>query len=901
MAELPSGTVTFLFTDLEVSTRLWEQEPDAMREALARHDAILREAVAKHEGQVVKGTGDGIHAAFSTAGGAVGAAIDAQFALTAEQWSVSEPLRVRMGTHTGVAELREGDYYGSAVNRAARLMSIAHGGQVVCSQATADLVRDALPEGVALVDLGEHRLRDLSRPEHVVQVSARGLVEEFPPLRSLGAFASNLPVQLTSFVGRDADVKAIEGLVAEHRMVTLTGVGGVGKTRLATHVAAELVDRFRDGAWLVELAGVDSPRVVEATAAALRVDVPPRLAVESALQDFLRSRELLLVVDNCEHVVREVRRVLGQVLGEAPAVSVLATSREGLRVAGEQLFSVPSLDDDAAARLFVERARAVDPGLVLDDGDALVVDRLCARLDGIPLAIELAAVRVRMFSLEDLARRVEERFRLLTGGRGDIERHQTLRAAIDWSYDLLTAPEQQVFGRLSVFSGGCTIEAAEAVIADGDIDANEVMDLLSGLVDKSLLAVDRTRQYTRYEMLETIRQYAQERLITSGEADALRGRHAHWYASFARHAGRGLYSSDEFDWVERLQAELDNLQAAVTWAVAAGDTEAALRIGASFPRQGQIRPLLGTTAFAEQAIAVQGAMEHPLRGRALAEAGQAAVLRGDLPTAERLLYESIDAQRHGARYAAAAFVYLTPQLTRGDVARSYDVVQQGLEMAEAAGDHLGANGMRSASAVMAMATGRAAEARQYAEQALAEAQAWRQPTLEVSALYATGQVYTKTEPLRALDYLNQSRELSRRIGIEGDEIVPTLGLIADLEAQHGNLRRALEALGELAAYTIRVPWTVVSAYFIGASALNRAGRHDLTAACDGQSRRLAYASLPHYREIHERDIAAARAALGDQTFEQSRHAGAAMTPETFNTMIQTEIESLLTSELNDTP
>jgi predicted ATPase len=523
----------------------------------------------------------------------------------------------------------------------------------------------------------------------VFQVVHPDLVAEFGELRSLEAFAGNLPVQLTSFVGRDEDVKAIEGLLAEHRMVTLTGVGGVGKTRLATHVAAELVDRFRDGAWLVELAGVDSPRVVEAIAAVLRVDVPPRVGVETALLDFVRRRELLLVVDNCEHVVREVRRVLGQVLGEAVSVSVLATSREGLRVAGEQLFSVPSLDDEAAARLFVERARAVDPALVLDDGDAQVLARLCERLDGIPLAIELAAVRVRMFSLEDLARRVEERFRLLTGGRGDIERHQTLRAAIDWSYDLLSAPEQQVFARLSVFSGGCTIEAAEAVVGDEEIDTSAVLDPLSGLVDKSLLGVDRARRDTRYEMLETIRQYAQERLVASGEADTFRGRHAHWYAEFARGAGRGLFSPDEFDWAERLQVELDNLQTAVTWAVAAGDTEVAMRIGASFPRQGQIRPLLGTTAFAQQAMAVQGATTHPLRGRALAEAGQAAFLRGDLATAERLLRESIDAQRHGARYAAAAFAYMRGLLTQGDAEHTYDIFQEGLRMADAAGDHLG--------------------------------------------------------------------------------------------------------------------------------------------------------------------------------------------------------------------
>jgi predicted ATPase/class 3 adenylate cyclase len=893
MRELPTGTVTFLFTDVEGSSRLWEQHPEAMRGASARHDAIVREAIESHHGQVVKTTGDGFHAAFATASDAVEAAIDAQLGLARESWSATGPVRVRMGVHTGTAEVRDGDYYGPALNRAARLMSVGHGGQVLVSDATEGLLGEGSDRGFDLVDLGEHRLRDLASPMRVFQVVHPDLVAGFGELRSLEAFAGNLPVQLTSFVGRDADVKAIEGLLAEHRMVTLTGVGGVGKTRLATHVAAELVDRFRDGAWLVELAGVDSPRVVEAIAAVLRVDVPPRVAVGTALLDFVRRRELLLVVDNCEHVVREVRRVLGQILGEALSVSVLATSREGLRVAGEQLFSVPSLDDEAAARLFVERARAVDPALVLGDFDAQVLGRLCERLDGIPLAIELAAVRVRMFSLEDLARRVEERFRLLTGGRGDIERHQTLRAAIDWSYDLLSAPEQQVFARLSVFSGGCTIEAAEAVVGDDEIDTSAVLDPLSGLVDKSLLGVDRARRDTRYEMLETIRQYAQERLVASGEADTFRGRHAHWYAEFARQAGRGLFSPDEFDWAERLQVELDNLNAAVTWAVASGDTEVAMRIGASFPRQGQIRPLLGTTAFAEQAMAVQGATTHPLRGRALAEAGQAAFLRGDLATTERLLRESIDAQRHGARYAAAAFAYLGGVLTQGDAEQTYDIFQEGLRMAETAGDHLGASGMRSAYAIVAMATGHDQEARDSAQQALTEARAFRQPTLEAAALFANSQVYADTEPLRALEYVHQSRALYRRINSEPGEIVSILGLIADLEAHHGDMHRALGALGELAAYAIRVPWTVVAAYFVGTSAFNRAGRHDLTALCDGQSQALGYSSLPVYRATHEDAVTDARAALGDGRFNQLRDAGAAMTPEAFHTMILTEIDSLL--------
>ena len=450
MSELPSGTVTFLFTDLEGSTRLWEEHPEAMRPALARHDTILRDAVEAAHGQVVKSTGDGIHAVFATARDALDAAVAIQLALSEEHFGGIGPLRVRMGAHTCEAEYRDGDYYGSEVNRAARLMGVAHGGQIVVSSVTSGLVRDGTVE---LIDLGEHRLRDLASAERVFQLTHPGLLVGFPPLRSLEAFAGNLPLQLTSFVGREVDVKTIEGILAEHRLVTLTGVGGVGKTRLATQVAAELLDQYRDGAWLVELASVDSQRVVDSIAGTLRVEVQPGRTVEASLMDALRSREVLLVVDNCEHVVREVRRVVGMILAEAPSVSVLATSREGLRVSGEQLFSVPSLDEGAAFMLFVERARAADTAFGLREGDDLVVARLCDRLDGIPLAIELAAARVRMFSLDDLARRVDERFRLLTGGRGDIERHQTLRAAIDWSFDLLTADEQTAFACLFCLLG----------------------------------------------------------------------------------------------------------------------------------------------------------------------------------------------------------------------------------------------------------------------------------------------------------------------------------------------------------------------------------------------------------------------------------------------------------------
>jgi predicted ATPase/class 3 adenylate cyclase len=578
MAELPTGTVTFLFTDLAVSTRLWEQEPEAMRAALARHDLILREAVAKHDGQVVKGTGDGIHAVFATADGAVGAAINAHVALGAEPWSVSEPLRVRMGLHTGVAELRDGDYYGSAVNRAARLMAIAHGGQVVCSQSTADLVRDTLIEHVALADMGEHRLRDLSRPERVVQLSAPGLVEEFPPLRSLDVTRSNLPVQLTSFVGRDEEVKRVSALLVEHRVVTLTGVGGVGKTRLALQVGSELLPHYAEGVWLCELASVLDPTDLnDAVAAAVGYTPPQGVSVVEGLGRFFERKSLLLILDNCEHLVRAVSSLVAETTTHAPGVSVLATSREALGVRGEHLSPVAPLalpaDGDPrsvlaseSGALFVARAREARGALVLDEANAEAVRELCTRLDGIPLALELAAAQTAMMTPAEIRNRLDRQFRLLTGrSRTVLERHQTLRAAIDWSYDLLGSEERALLDRLSVCVGGFDLDAAAAIAAGVGAEEFEAFELLRSLVAKSL--VERTERdgVTRYRMLEMIRQYAGEHLDAADAAGDARDQHARYYLALAVSVFHDARGEHDYEALDRLETETPNIGAAARW------------------------------------------------------------------------------------------------------------------------------------------------------------------------------------------------------------------------------------------------------------------------------------------------------------------------------------------------
>ncbi len=474
-AALPTGTVTFLFTDLEGSTRLWERHPEAMRTALARHDEILRDAVGQRSGVVVKTTGDGLHAAFAVAADAVAAAADAQQVLLDEAWALPEPLRVRMGLHTGRAEIRTGDYYGPAVNRAARVSAAAHGGQVVVSHATEELVRDDLPAGAALTDLGEHRLRDLARPERVYQVDAPGLRSDFPPLRSIDAYPTNLPLQLSSFVGREREIATIAKELYDARLVTLTGVGGVGKTRLSIQVAAEVLPHYRDGVWLCELAAATDPdSLAQVVASTLGVAQRPGLDLAASILEYLRGRELLVLLDNCEHLLDAAGRLGEGVLRECAGVRILATSREGLGVEGERVVALRSLGvpeqgagSDAAAaseavRLFLERAHAAQAEFELDAASVEAVGEICRRLDGIPLAIELAAARVVAMHPREIADHLDERFRLLTGGRRTaVERHHTLRATVDWSYSLLGPTEQAVFARLGVFAGSFDASAAD--------------------------------------------------------------------------------------------------------------------------------------------------------------------------------------------------------------------------------------------------------------------------------------------------------------------------------------------------------------------------------------------------------------------------------------------------------
>jgi predicted ATPase/class 3 adenylate cyclase len=612
-----AGTVTFLFTDLEGSTRLWQDDADTMELEVARHFELLDEAIERVGGRVLKTMGDGVFAVFSSAVAAVRAATVAQQGLLAEPWGGRCRLSVRMGVHSGDVRPRDGDYFGLALSRAARLMGVAHGGQIVLSLATEELVRDGLPDGIGLVDLGEHRLRDLTRPERVFQVTAAGLPAKFPPLRSLDAYPTNLPSELSTFVGRTVELAAVERALSSGRLVTVTGVGGVGKTRLALHVAAHVLPEFRDGVWFCELAAVGRPEdVVEVVAAALRMPLRSGAATVEPLVEFLKTRHALLVLDNCEHLLDGVGGVVEAVLRSCPGVWILATSREGLGLEGERVWPLRSLGlpepgadvsvvaASAAVELFVDRAAAARPDFALDRSNAAAVEQICRRLDGIPLAIELAAARVVAFAPDQIAGLLDERFRLLTGGRRTaVERHQTLRATVDWSYVLLSERERVLFGRLGVFVGGFDAAAAVAVAQGDGLEAWDVLDALSQLVAKSMVvADDRAPGDTRYWLLETLRQYALERLAEKGPVDSWRRRHAQHYTEFAKTVGPALIGADELAWRTRLHEELDNLRAAVTWSLDDDDDQLGVTIIAWLLRAVGQEAASGLAAWAQAAV-----------------------------------------------------------------------------------------------------------------------------------------------------------------------------------------------------------------------------------------------------------------------------------------------------------
>jgi predicted ATPase/class 3 adenylate cyclase len=860
---LPTGTVTFLMTDIEGSTRLWEARPAEMSVALRRHDEIVTAAVEVHSGAIIrtKGEGDSAFAVFSSPADAAAAALTMQRSLHGEPWPEGVAIRVRAALHTGGGELREGDYYGPEVNRCARLRAIAHGGQTIFSESQANLARDSLPDGALLRDLGEHRLKDLERPERVFQLCHPSLPEEFPPLASLSVLRHNLPVQLTSFIGREEEMAQVRAHLASTRSMTLTGTGGCGKTRLALQVAADVLAGYPDGAWLVELASISDPGLVPAALAHV-LGVRPQAGRDptEALADHLRDRAALIVLDNCEQVVSACAGLAGHLLRACPGVRILATSRERLGIDGELVWRVPSLELpqidplpslEALRRyesvsLFVERARLHKPGFPLRSGNALRVAEICRRLDGIPLAIELAAARVKVLTVEQIAERLDDRFRLLTGGsRTALERHQTLRTAVDWSYDLLSERERRLFERLSVFAGGFTLAAAEAVTSGEGIRPADVLELLSDLVDKSLAAAEERDGETRYHLLETMRQYAEEKLASSDERDALRDRHAGWCVTLAEGAEPELTGPEQVPWLERLELEHANLRAALAWSVSRRNADMSLRLAGALWRFWLEHGHLDEgRRLAEQALSLGG--DDSCRAKGLRATGALAMWQSDLVAARAHHEEGFDlARRLGdERGVASSLSHLGIVAWRSaDLAGAERLLQESLALRRELGDREGVGYSLGNLGLVAQARGDFAAARRFLEESLAIDRE------RGHRLGAAGSLTYLGELARAEGDLDRAEALHR----EGLTLQRELG-------QKETLPLSLEGLAAVAAARGQPER---AARLFGASSSLRAA--------------IGLPVPPPARAGYDRDVTLARAGVGEEAFARAWEQGRDMT------------------------
>jgi predicted ATPase/class 3 adenylate cyclase len=777
----PTGVVTFLFTDIEGSTRRWEAEPDAMRAALDRHDALLVQAIDAHGGWLFKHTGDGVCAAFKSPKAAVEAAVAAQSALE---------LPVRMGVATGEADLRGGDYFGAVLNRTARVMSAGHGGQILLDGVTAELL-----VGVDLIDLGPHRLRDIVKPVPMYQMRVSGLRATFPPLKTVDTVRGNLRRPVSSLVGRDVDIRSVTTALSGHRLVTLTGVGGVGKTRLALEVAARSASDFPDGVFVIELASVGEPSAVpDAVAAVLGITRQPEMSLTESMAAALEGRSRLLVLDNCEHVLDAAADVVEAILARSVTVKILATSREGLRLTDEQLWPVPSLEvrtgvGSAAATLFAERARAVAPDRrTADDSDAVV--EICQRLDGIPLAIELAASRMVSMTVTELRDRLDDRFRLLVGTRRGLERHQTLRHAVQWSYDLLGDAERTLLNRCSVFAGGFALAAATAV--GGSKDEMITLDLLDALVRKSLVVADRGIERTRYSILETIRQFAEERLVQAGELKEVRTAHARYFAGLEAEVFERWDSPRQRESYEWFAAELANLRAAFRWAADEHDLDIAAAIATFTAFVGTLVEQYEPAGWNEELIEDARTRRHRRLPFLHVMASQCCWMGrieeglAHLEEARRLIGRpefDVIPFNYGAAFGAA-----------------YVSTGQGKKWAEFCRLHLesGDDHYASAQSCLAFAltiAGDSEGAITATEGVVEKAEASQNPHALTNALLARGFAMRTADPAAALAAVARAREISAASGNRFNESHVAV-VLSQLEAQQGANDQALEHLSQ---------------------------------------------------------------------------------------------------------
>ncbi len=856
---LPDGTLTFLFTDIEGSTTRWEHQQQAMAHALARHDALLRQAIDAYGGQVMKTVGDAFQAVFTTAPAALEAALAAQRALAAEAWGPIGPIKVRMALYVGMVQLRDGDYFGQALNRVARLCAAGNGGQVLLSHAAQELVRDALPKGASLRDLGEHRLKDLARPERIFQVLAPDLPAEFPPLRTLDRYTHNLPAQPTPLIGREAEALAVSDLLRRDnvRLLTLTGPGGTGKTRLALQAAADLLDDFRDGVYFVGLAPIRDPElVVAAIAQALGVTEAAGQSLEESLKAYLRSRQALLLLDNFEQVL-DAGPLIAALLAAAPHVKVLVTSREVLHLYGEHEYEVPPLSmpdlrhlppierltQYEAVRLFIERAQAVRSDFAVTVENAPAIAEICVRLDGLPLAIELAAARSKLFPPKALLARLDQRLALLTGGPRDLPaRQQTLRNAIAWSYDLLDPAEQAIFARLGVFVGGCTLEAAEAVLADDThsdddlttyIDTSAVLDGVMSLIDKSLLEeVGDTDDEPRFVMLETIREYALEQLEASGEDAAIQRRHAAYYLALAETAEPALTGTQPQVWLRRLAAEHPNLRAALKWSISSqGNVELGLRLAAALQWFWIMRSHFSEGyAWLERVLTVlrQGESTTAVRTKALRAAGVMAWFVVNLAQASALLEESVGLAREVGNLTGTgeALLFLGRiALNRGDYAQAAALAAECLALCQDQGDTWGSTQAFLVLAEAAENQGDLLEAAAHIEAALVLSRAAGYLLWQGWAVSGLGHIaYLQKEYARAQMFLTESVALFQKLDAPA-AIAEVLLLLGDLaraqDDQAGAAQQFTESLRLLRDIPVRKQFIAYGLMGMAGIAANR--------------------------------------------------------------------------------
>lgn len=806
---LPTGKVTFLLTDVEGSTRLWEAHSVEMSQALARHDDLIRESVGSCGGVIVKtrGEGDSTFTVFRSAGDAVSCALKLQGSLLSEEWPGGLAIRVRMSLHTGIAELRENDYYGRDVNRSARLREVAHGGQIIASQAVRDSVRDPVPGGGSFVDLGLHYLRDLARPEHLYQLSRPNLPDKFPAVRRLESRSTNLPLQLTSFVGRHQELQEVGDLLSETRMLTLTGSGGCGKTRLALEVGARVAGDYPDGVFLVELGALNDPALVTQTAlGALSIREEGRSDAFEALSNFLLEKNLLLILDNCEHLVAACADLADRLLRVLPDLRVLTTSRQPLNIAGETTYRVPSLPvpdpesspsvDDLmrfeSVRLFVDRAAHVDSTFSLTTENADAVARICSRLDGIPLAIELAAARIRAFSPQAIAERLDDRFTFLTGGsRTALPRQQTLKALVDWSYDQLDDVERTLLRRLSVFAGGFNLESVEGVCLGDELRAGSHIDLVSALVDKSIVVFEEGSGGARYFLRETIRDYSGDRLGESGEAEVTRDSHLEWFLSLAERSEPDVTTSG---WLQAMEDDHDNLRAALQWAIRREFADAALRLTGALARLWTTHGHLSEgRRWLEEALASGTEPAPAVRAKALNAAGALAWMQGDHNAAITKYEEALALRRSLADPAGIAATLANLGIvsySQGQYAEARSRYEESLKIWREIGDSQGIARSLDNLGNLAQEEGDYVEAQRLYEESLDISRRLQDKWLIARSLNNLGEVALLRGDLRrARETFDEDLELSKELG---DKWVMgrALNNCAEIDRMQGNLGAA---------------------------------------------------------------------------------------------------------------